>query len=267
MALIKDDFSPENKKLHIFRQKDILVRKDDNSKLPDSHIFNFLKEKGAFYLNLCDTCTEAVSADIGYHFDQNLDCAELKDYELIPIRQYFHVADEEAGSLCARMKSYIEWVNATKYCCTCGKELKLYDKENALECEECGKIHYPRIEPCIIVLVHKGDEVLLLRHSYRNQDKFTCLAGFMEVGETAEQCVQREVAEEVGIKIKNIQYKGSQGWPFPDQLMLAFYAEYDSGEFKLQESEISEAKWFKKDEIKNIPGPGSVAWKLIHNKF
>ena len=267
MAIIKDDFSVENKKIYIFRQKDILVRTDDNSKLPDSSVFNLLKEKGNFCLSICDTCTQSIAAEADNSFDENIAGNEIADYEFIPLRQYFYIADGEAGSLSARMKSYLEWIASTKYCCSCGKELKLYSKENALECEGCGKIHYPRIEPCIIVLVHKGEEVLLLRHSYRNQDKFTCLAGFIEVGETAEQCVQREVAEEVGIKIKNIKYKGSQGWPFPDQLMLAFYAEYDSGELKLQENEISEAKWFKKEEMQNIPGPGTVAWKLIHDDF
>lgn len=267
MAIITKDFSAENKKIFIFRHKDILVKKDNNSLLPDEKVFDLLKEKGAFYISFLDSCTDSVAADIGDHFEQDLEKAGISDYVLIPLRQFFHEADEQTGSLSARFQSYICWLNSTKYCCTCGSELEIYDKENALICKKCGKIHYPRIEPCIIVLIHKGDEVLLLRHSYRNQDKFTCLAGFMEVGETVEQCVRREVKEEVGINIKNIQYKGSQGWPFPDQLMLAFYAEYDSGEFQLQESEISEAKWFKKDDIQNIPGPGSVAWKLIHNKF
>lgn len=267
MAITLKDFELTGKKIFIFRQKDILVKKDDHSALPNKEIFTLLKEKGALYLNLYDSCTNAVAADIGLHFEEDLVAAGIVDYVLIPLRQFFYEASEEISSLSARMAGYINWLNNTKFCDKCGNPLELHQTENALYCKACGKIHFPRIEPCIIVLVHKNDEILLLRHTYRNQDRFACLAGFMELGESAEECVAREVKEEVGIEITNIRYKGSQGWPFPDQLMLAFYADYKSGEIKLQENEVAEAKWFTRDNLPNVPNPGTVAWKLIHNKF
>ena len=108
---------------------------------------------------------------------------------------------------------------------------------------------------------------MLARHVQRNQDIYTCIAGFIEAGESAEEAVSREVKEEVGINVKNIKYKGSQGWPFPDQLMLAFTAEYESGTIKLQEDELSEAKWFSKENLPATPLPGSVAYKLINSLF
>ena len=96
---------------------------------------------------------------------------------------------------------------------------------------------------------------------------YTCIAGFMEAGESAENAVKREVKEEVGLNIKNIRYRGSQSWPFPDQLMLGFTAEYESGELKLQKEEIADAQWFDRDNCPSSPKPGSIAYRLIHEEY
>ena len=96
---------------------------------------------------------------------------------------------------------------------------------------------------------------------------YTCIAGFMEAGESAENAVKREVKEEVGLNIKNIRYRGSQSWPFPDQLMLGFTAEYESGELKLQKEEIADAQWFDRDNCPASPKPGSIAYRLIHEEY
>ena len=101
----------------------------------------------------------------------------------------------------------------------------------------------------------------------RNTDVFSCIAGFVELGESLEQCVAREVREETSLEIKNIKYVGSQSWPFPDQLMLAYTADYDAGEINVQEEELSEAKWFRRDNLPSIPKAGSVAYNLINGKF
>lgn len=270
MAIIKQSFQIQGKKIYIFCNKDMLVSRKNHLVFPNENILQKLKEKDALVQFFYDTCTDSVCAQINETFIKNHEqffTDELKDFEFIPIRQYFYEADEDSAALAARNASYVNWLNATKYCCTCGHELELYEKENALFCKKCGKIHYPRIEPCIIVLIRKQDRFLMLRHSYRNQDRFTCLAGFMEVGESVEQCVYREVKEEVGLEIENLRYMGSQGWPFPDQLMLAFYADYKCGEVKIQESEILEARWIKPEELENPLPPGSVAWRLVNNKF
>lgn len=104
---------------------------------------------------------------------------------------------------------------------------------------------------------------MLVKNKNRTRDVYSCVAGFVEAGESAEQCVEREVMEETGIKIQNVRYIGSQSWPFPDQLMLAFRAEYLDGKIKVQEEELDDAAWFKKDSLPPLPFEGSVAYNLI----
>ena len=134
-----------------------------------------------------------------------------------------------------------------------------------MECPECANQIFPRINPCVIMLVKKGNKILLARHAQRNQDIYTCLAGFVEAGETIEQAVHREIMEETGIKVKNVKYFGSQSWPFPAQLMFGFTAEYDSGEIKLQPDEIADAAWFDRGNHPATPPEGSIAYKLINS--
>lgn len=189
------------------------------------------------------------------------------DYQTMTIRHFFAEHDSELNLKLARARSLLAWRRDYKYCSFCGTPLVDHAVQTARECPQCKKIHFPRIEPCIIVLVNKGDKILLVKHIQRNQDVYACIAGFIEVGESAEHAVQREIEEEVGIQVKNIQYKGTQSWPFPDQLMIAFTAEYAGGEFRLQPDEIADAQWFSRDNCPATPPEGSIAYRLIHNLF
>lgn len=159
-----------------------------------------------------------------------------------------------------------EWYDSHRYCGNCGRENRHQLGHRALHCEPCNKQYFPRINPCVIMLVTRGDEILLARNGQANSKFFSCLAGFMEPGETPEQCVAREVMEEVGIKVKNIRYHKSQSWPFPSQLMLGFYAEYESGEIQPDGEEIAEAGWYRVGEFPVVPsGNISVAGQLIED--
>lgn len=189
------------------------------------------------------------------------------DLRKVPVQSIFASSDDETIFLSARARSILKWQDKMKFCQACGKPLSECETLSAKECSSCKQIYFPRIEPCIITLVEKGDEVLLARHKFRHTNTFVCIAGFIEAGENAEHAVIREVKEETGLNVKNPRYKGSQSWPFPDQLMLSFTCEYESGEIKVQKDELLEAKWFKKTEIPNDLTPGSVAWKLMHNAF
>lgn len=186
--------------------------------------------------------------------------------EFKPLRSYFVAGKcfDSPAVMAARLKGFVNWRMALKFCPSCGARLELKSDENAQVCPSCGKVHYPRIEPCVIAVIEKGDEILLLRHRQRNSDIWCCLAGFVEAGESLEHALIREVKEETGLSIKNIRYSGSQSWPFPDQLMCGFYAEYAGGELKLQEDEIMEARWFRRDALPAHPSPGSISWNLIH---
>ncbi len=156
-----------------------------------------------------------------------------------------------------------DWYISHQYCGRCGTKTQLDEKDMMLKCIECGQVHYPRIAPAIIVAIRNEDKLLMAKHSYHDNIRFALIAGFVEPGESIEEAVHREVAEEVGIKIKNINYLKSQSWPFPNSLMLAFEAEYDSGEIKVDGDEIVKAQWFKRDEIIRYSSDISISDWLI----
>ena len=158
---------------------------------------------------------------------------------------------------------FINWSRNHRFCGKCGKQTEDKKDERAKICPACGQVYYPRLSPAIIVAIIKDDRILMA-NSPRFPSKFySVLAGFVEPGETLEECVKREVFEEVGIEVKNIRYFGSQPWPFPDSLMIGFTAEYKSGEIETDDKEIADAGWFAKDEIPRIPPSISIARKLI----
>jgi len=153
-----------------------------------------------------------------------------------------------------------------QYCGQCGEKMQKIDWEIAMKCYHCQHRAYPRVSPCIIVAVRDKQKILLALHNrHQNPDRpmFTTLAGFTEAGETLENCVEREVFEEVGIKVKNIQYVSSQPWPFPHSLMMGFIADYDSGDIKVDKNELVEANWYDIDDLPIIPRHGTIARKLI----
>lgn len=188
-------------------------------------------------------------------------------YESMTLRGYYAKYGEAGASPYFRAKGLYEWLDRTRFCPKCGNRLmvKESDEESALFCPHCRNTIFPRIEPCIIVLVSRGNDVLLAQHRLRNTGFYSCLAGFIETGESAEQAVRREVMEETGIRVCNVRYRGSQSWPFPSQLMLGFTAEYEGGEIHVQESELKCAAWFPRDNCPATPPEGSMAYRLIHN--
>ena len=156
-----------------------------------------------------------------------------------------------------------DWYISHQYCGRCATKTLLDEKDMMLKCLECGQVHYPRIAPAIIVAIRNEGKLLMAKHSYHDNIRYALIAGFVEPGETIEEAVHREVLEEVGIKIKNLKYKRSQSWPFPNSLMLAFTAEYESGNIKVDGDEILKAKWFKKDEIIRYGSDISISDWLI----
>ena len=156
-----------------------------------------------------------------------------------------------------------DWYISHKFCGRCGTRTQIDEKDMMLKCPECGQVHYPRIAPAIIVAIRNEDKLLMAQHSYHDTIRYALIAGFVEPGESIEEAVHREVAEEVGIKIKNLTYKKSQSWPFPNSLMLAFEADYESGTIKVDGDEIVKTKWFKKEEIIRYASDISISDWLI----
>jgi NAD+ diphosphatase len=157
----------------------------------------------------------------------------------------------------------VRWNTSHAFCGQCGKPMSDKTDERARECKDCNLIFYPRLSPAVIVAVVKDGQLLLARSGRFPSGFYSVLAGFVEPGETLEECVVREVFEEVGIGVKNVRYFGSQPWPFPDSLMLGFTAEYSHGDFVLDESEIADAGWYTAENLPNIPPKISIARQLI----
>ena len=165
--------------------------------------------------------------------------------------------------LAGRAKQIVEWHRDHQFCSRCGSRNEEHPTDRAKYCRDCGLTTYPRLSPSIIVLVRKGDEMLLARNAAWPMRMFSTLAGFVEPGESIEQTVHREVHEEVGLEVDNLRYLGSQSWPFPNSLMLGFHADYASGEFSFRDGEIAEARWFHYRDLPNVPGGTAISRWLI----
>lgn len=182
-------------------------------------------------------------------------------------RALAQAGDEEAYARLARAAQLATWFDQHRFCGRCGSPLIDHAQDLARTCPACALVHYPRISPCIIVLVRRGEQCLLARSERFPPGRFSTLAGFIEAGETAEQAVRREVREEVGIEVDNLEFFASQAWPFPHQLMLGFFADYRSGELRPDGIEIVAADWFDRERLPDLPPPFSISRQLIDHFF
>ncbi len=179
------------------------------------------------------------------------------------LRRLFGLLPEPLFWVAGAAVQIVNWDRNHQFCGRCGAGTKSKPTERAKECPRCGLTSYPRISPAIIVLVERDDTILLARSHRHPQGLFSVLAGFVEPGETLEGAVAREIREEVGIEVRDIRYFGSQPWPFPDSLMIAFTCQYASGDIVLEEEEMAEAGWYRADEMPPIPPRISIARQLI----
>lgn len=155
------------------------------------------------------------------------------------------------------------WALEHQFCGRCGQPTTQVAGERAMACVQCELRAYPRISPSMIVLVTRGDEILLARSPRFVSGVYSTLAGFAEPGESAEECLVREVREEVNLEVGNIRYVGSQCWPFPHSMMLGFHADYAGGDIVPQPDEIEDARWFHVDDLPPLPASRSIARYLI----
>ncbi len=191
------------------------------------------------------------------------DGSPAQGYAAMGLRNLLGRTDQSLFYLAGRAQQVIEWHQTHQFCGRCGTRMEDHAADRAKQCPSCGLINYPRLSPSIIVLVTKGDEMLLARNVLWPNGMYSTLAGFVEPGESIEQTVHREVMEEVGLQVDNLKYFGSQSWPFPNSLMLGFHAEYAGGEIVCQEAEIADAQWFKPDNLPQIPPKTAISGWLI----
>ena len=183
------------------------------------------------------------------------------------LRALFSVLDDAHFALSGRALQLLAWDRTHQYCGRCGTKTEAKAQERVRICPACKLSAYPRVAPAIMALVHRRnevtDELLLARSPHFPAGMYSALAGFVEPGESLEQCLAREVHEEVGVQVNNIRYFASQPWPFPHSLMIAFVCDWVSGEVRPQEAEIEEAKWFKVLQLPKLPSRISIARRLI----
>ena len=180
-------------------------------------------------------------------------------------RNLMSILDENDMNLLGRAYQLLHWIKSNKHCGYCGLEKQFDEKEEAMFCSCNNIMTYPSISPCVLALIIKENQILLARNALFPQGLYSVLAGFIEVSETAEETVEREVYEEVCLKVKNIKYFGSQSWPFPSQLMLAYTCDYESGDIKVDGNEIVDAKWFDIDNLPNTPPNSTLSGRLINS--
>ena len=191
--------------------------------------------------------------------------AKAEPQVLIPLdlRSRLALADEAAFSMFSRAAQIAVWHDRHRFCGHCGSPTVSDSVDLAKLCPACGLSVYPRISPCIIVLVVDGERCLLARNARFPVGRFSTLAGFIEAGESAEAAVAREIREEVGVEVGNIRYVASQAWPFPHSLMLGFFADYAGGALRPDGVEITEAGWFSRDDLPGLPPRFSISRQLI----
>ncbi len=180
------------------------------------------------------------------------------------LRALFSVLDDAHFALAGRALQLLEWDRTHQFCGRCGTPTVPKTTERSRECPACGLGAYPRVAPAIMALVrHPPDEILLARSARFPPGMYSALAGFVEPGETLEQCLEREVLEEVGLRVDNVRYFASQPWPFPHSLMIAFVADWESGEIRVDPLEIEAAQWFSIRDLPQLPQPISISRRLI----
>ena len=246
----------------------LVIRREADAAIPrllSPNDIGLLVER-RIHLGMLDNGVESIHCYCG----ETSESAEAPDgYTFENLRPLYSLLDEDSFWMAGRAIQIVDWDRTSRFCGRCGHETQVQTIDRSKICPQCQLTDYPRLSPAIIVRITKqtnhGPEILLARAQRFPTAMFSVLAGFVEPGETLEECVAREIGEEVGIKVRNIRYFGSQPWPFPHSLMIAFTAEHDSGELCIDPGELAEAAWFSPQSLPVIPSPPSIASKLIQD--
>ena len=193
----------------------------------------------------------------------SVDAGDDHTGEFVDLRALYGAVDEVTWTVAGRAVQLVAWERTHRYCGRCGTPTETVAGERAKRCPECGLLAFPRLAPAVIVLVTRGDDLLLARNANFPVAMYSTIAGFVEPGETLEEAVRREVREEVGVEVADVRYFASQPWPFPHSLMIGFTAAWAAGDIVIDEREIADAQWFHRDALPTIPPAMSIARRLI----
>jgi len=207
------------------------------------------------------------------HLDQPpAELAAASGGEFTEIREFGHDLPREEGAILAYVKALANWHRTHRFCGRCGHATESHDAGHVRRCTnpDCRALHFPRSDPAVIMLICRGDRVVLGRKKEWAPGRYSVLAGFVEHGESLEGAVAREVMEEVGLPVSNVRYHSSQPWPFPASLMLGYFAHADADELRVNPDELEDARWFTRAELADEarayaarPNAASIARRLI----
>lgn len=197
-----------------------------------------------------------------YAVEVSNNCCDLSDTAFLGLRKLSGLMGGAFYQVAGRAVQLLHWDQTHQYCGRCGAQTETKADEHARVCPACGLVSYPRISPAVICAITSGERILLARRA--GLKFYSVLAGFVDPGETLEECLRREIREEVGVEIKNINYFGSQSWPFPHSLMVGFTAEYAGGDIVVDGVEIEEAGWYTVKNLPPLPDPVSIARRLVN---
>ena len=207
---------------------------------------------------------------LGQLLDQPCYCVALSDQATLPegasllgLREVYGRMSDDFFALAGRAVQILAWDRSHQYCGACATPTVLKPNERARECPQCKLVSYPRLAPAVMVLLRRGDQILLGRSPHFPPGMYSALAGFVDPGESLEQTIAREVQEEVGLKVTNVKYFASQPWPFPHSLMIAFTADYLAGVVTPDPAEIEDAQWFDLNNLPRLPSKISISRRLI----
>lgn len=243
----------------VFNGNQVLIKCTDShysiptyKDLSPIHVNNFQNH----YLGLLhDTDCYCLSVPTDTIAPEGLFFTEMKPLFEWMGNDFFHLA--------GKAHQIVTWDQTHQFCGRCGERMTQLEGERAKKCPTCGLVNYPRISPAVITAIFKGDQILLAHAQHFSGNMHSLIAGFVEPGETLEDCVRREIYEEVQLKVKNIQYFGSQPWPFPNSMMVGYIAEYDSGDICVDGVEITHADWYTIHNLPELPSKVSIARDII----
>ncbi len=243
----------EGKSLWFIFSGDKLLVAEDGDNIPDQPCLNL---KRSLY--------------IGELAGENLFAAEAEQSEPVlsgwlwkSLRVLYGVLSDDYYAVAGRAMQLLGWDRLHKYCGSCGNETFVREVERCRECPSCGHLAYPKLAPAVMALIRRDNKILLARGLHFPEKFYSVIAGYVDPGETLEQCIRREVFEEVGIKVKNIGYFGSQPWPFSGSLMIAFTCDWEEGEISIDPKELTDADWFDHTHLPQLPPHLSISRILI----
>ena len=199
-----------------------------------------------------------------YCVEASLDTTESEGMFFRELRSLYGALEEDIFLLSGKAFQIVNWDKTHQYCGRCGSKTYTMEGERAKKCPKCGHASYPVLSPAVITAIIKDNKILLAHNRSFRGNMYSLIAGFAEPGETLEECIKREIKEEVGLHIKNIKYFGSQPWPFPNSLMIGFTADYESGEISEDGEEIISAGWYDVNNLPELPSEMSIARKIIN---